>query len=252
MRLMSSRILKAASVRVSATLPLETVDFNHPGVFQMQQTTGDEIEMIIAETRLITCQLLNDAKMQAEAVIAAAEEQAAQLLEMAAADAQAIEEQARQAGHEDGHREGLLGLTHEKEKFEGERTLYRKKMERERLKMIKELEPSLIQLAVQIARKVVHAELKQSPEQIFKIAESVLAQVKESGRIILKTSPADSKMEVPLPDGGEGGMRIEVVGDDALKRGDFIAKTSFGMIDGTIEGQLGEIEQRLMEVARND
>jgi flagellar assembly protein FliH len=237
---------------MSAALPLEAVGRSHPGTFQIQQATDAEIEMAVAEARLIACQLLNDARQQAEAVIDDARKEAMQHLETARADARALREQARQDGYEDGRREGLLAVAGEREKFEAERSLQRKKMERERLKMIKELEPSLIQLAVQIARKIVHAELKLFPEQVSRIAESVLAQVREPGRIILKTSPADSKTAVSLPDGGEGGMRIERVVDDTLRHGDFIAKTSFGMIDGTIEGQLGVIEQRLMGVARND
>ncbi len=257
---MTNKILKAASVRVSTVLPLEagTVK-NYPEQFRMPDEAGKEpdeagkeSEMIIAETKLIACQLLNDAKLQAEKVIAEAKQQAAQILDQATTDAEAINEQARQTGYKAGHRDGLLTLAQERKEVANEGSLQKRNLEQERLRMIRELEPSLIQLSLQIAKKIIHADLRLFPEQASRIAESVLAQVRESGQVILKTSPSNKNMVAPLIDNNTSGNKVEMVIDDALNSGDFVAQTTFGMIDGTVDGQLDVIKHQLLEAAKND
>ncbi|MGD0152371.1 MAG: FliH/SctL family protein [Thermacetogeniaceae bacterium] len=250
---MINKILKAASVRVSTILPLEVgIIKNYPAQFRMPDETSKESEMIIAETKLIACQLLNDAKLQAEKILAEAKQQAAQILDKTAADAEAIKEQAKQAGYKAGHRDGLLVLARERKAVANEGLLQKNSLDQERLRMIKELEPSLIQLSLQIAKKIIHADLRLFPEQASRIAEAVLAQVRESGQVILKTSPSNKNMVTPLIDNNKNGNRIEIVTDDALNSGDFVAQTTFGMIDGTVDGQLDVVKHQLMEAAKND
>lgn len=249
---MPTRILKADSVRISAFLPIETGFLSDPEPVQLSKSTSKESEMIIAETKLLTCQLLNDAKRQAEAIIAEATGQAAQIQEKATSDTEAIREQARQAGYAVGLREEQLALAQARKDLEDERISQQKCLEQERLNMIRELEPSLIQLSLQVARKIIHAELRLFPEQASKIAQSVLAQVKEPGQVILKTSSVDQNRAIPLINNSNSSSKIETMVDETLKSGDFVAQTARGVIDGTVEGQLGIIEHRLMEVARND
>ena len=47
------------------------------------------------------------------------------------------------------------------------------------------------------------------------------------------------------------GAKVRFRVDKTLASGDFIAVTPHGMVDGTVEGQLGEIRHRLMEAAEN-
>ena len=61
----------------------------------------------------------------------------------------------------------------------------------ERNKMLKQLEPEIIQLAVTIARSVIHAELCLAPEQINSIARAVLDRAQGEGKQILKVSSED-------------------------------------------------------------
>ena len=57
--------------------------------------------------------------------------------------------------------------------------------------MIRELEPAIIELSLQIARKIIHAELKLEPKQIASIAGAVLDKVMDSDNVTLKVSADD-------------------------------------------------------------
>jgi flagellar assembly protein FliH len=219
----------------------------HPGAI-----SSEEAEMILAETRLMTCKLLNDAKQQAEETIDKAREQADQILAQAEADAAQLRELAGKEGYEAGYRDGQSALESGRQELMESKLAQEKAIEQERVDMIRELEPAIVELSLQIARRVVHAELKLEPKQIANIAEAVLAKVVDSDNITLKVSPDDYvNVTDLLADENRHGAKVRFRADNSLESGDCLAVTPLGVVDGTVEGQLEEIKHRLTEVARN-
>lgn len=253
-----SRILKA---EMFAELPPEP-DLPGHSVEQTEQSGGGEEEtarmarLVIAETRLLACRLLNDARQQAEELLdrarQQAEQQAEEIIQVARREADKIREEARQAGYETGYREGLQALEDERQKLQEAESRMKKDLEQQRLQMIRELEPSVVELSLNIARAVIRSELKSSPEQVLHTVKAVLARVAGLDEVTLRVASSDfatvsryCQARVHAP------AAVKVRADERLQPGDCVAETGCGTVDGTVEGQLEEIRERFLEAAGN-
>jgi flagellar biosynthesis/type III secretory pathway protein FliH len=246
---MPTRILKADTIIVGLSKSGSPVKKHNPDeARQAGHLDGKESQAVLAEAKLTIYKLLNDAKRQAEMVIAEAKSQGNQILEQASAEKDLVTKSAYQSGYEAGQ----SALQAERDRLMDERAEQTQAIEQERLRLIGGLEPAIIELSQQIARKIIHAELKLAPEQIASIAGAVLAKVVDSDGVTLKVSGDDyAAVTDAMADKTGGGARIRFRVDHDLKSGDCIAVTKHGTVDGTVEGQLGEIRHRLMEAAEN-
>jgi flagellar biosynthesis/type III secretory pathway protein FliH len=246
---MPAKILKADSIIVSFSKsgsPAKNDSLEADR--QAGPLDGKESQAVIAEAKLTIYKLLNDAKRQAEALIAQAKEQANQILEQAAAEKDLVTKSAYQSGYEAGQ----VALQTERDRLLEERTAQTQAIDQERSRLVGELEPAIIELSQQIARKIIHAELKLAPEQIANIAGAVLSKVVESDNVTLKVSADDyAAVTDAMADRTGSGARVRFRVDHDLKSGDCLAVTPHGTVDGTVEGQLSEIRHRLMEAAEN-
>jgi flagellar assembly protein FliH len=246
---MPAKILKADSIIVSFSKsgsPAKNDSLEADR--QAGPLDGKESQAVIAEAKLTIYKLLNDAKRQAEACIAQAKDQAKQILEQAAAEKDLVTKSAYQSGYEAGQ----AALQTERDRLLEERTAQTQAIDQERSRLIGDLEPAIIELSQQIARKIIHAELKLAPEQIANIAGAVLSKVVESDNVTLKVSADDyAAVTDAMADRTGSGARVRFRVDHDLKSGDCLAVTPHGTVDGTVEGQLSEIRHRLMEAAEN-
>jgi flagellar assembly protein FliH len=243
----AARILKADQIVVNLCGTVPSTAGGHTD----RHTGSDEdaeSQAVMAEAKLSICKLLNDAKQQAGTIISEAREQAQQLLEQAAAEQEQVRETARQAGYEAGQ----SALQAEREQLNEERMAQQAAIEQERSRLMGEMEPAIIELSLQIARKIIHDELQLAPEQAVGIARAVLAQVVDADSVSLRVSADDyTAVTDALTDKSGGRPKVRFRVDHELKSGDCLAITPHGTVDGTIEGQMTEIRQRLAEVAEN-
>lgn len=203
-------------------------------------------EKIVAEAESRAEKLLREARLKAEEIIAAAREEANKIVEERLAEIERLKEEALKAGYEEGFVAGQKALNEERNEMQREMAAARAALEEERKNLIKEMEPELLQLAVYIAREIVHAELKLFPEQIRNLVRATLDRAKETGDVVLKVHPGDyEEIMNLLVEAGEKKIRVEV---DSTIRNGCIVETPYGVLDGTIDGQLKEITHELVEV----
>ncbi|HHY40749.1 MAG TPA: hypothetical protein GX502_05800 [Syntrophaceticus sp.] len=207
---------------------------------------------IIVETELKAQQLLNDARSKAEEIISQAKAEADKLIKDTHQNINKLKREAEKAGYEAGYQAGQASWEKAREQLRQEIANQKEILIQEKNKMLKQLEPEIIQLAVTIARSVIHAELYLAPEQIKSIARAVLDRAQGEGKRILKVSSEDyDEITSLLEEDATNGNRLEISCDPSLKRG-CRAETPFGEVDGTIEGQLQEVIYDLQEVSRSD
>ena len=111
-----------------------------------------------------------------------------------------------------------------------------------------------MEIAFQIAQRIVEAELKTGPDALFSLVRSALKQVGEARRVKVRVNPVDGELLRP-PLGvaaslGPSIAKIEIVDDASLQRGDCLVDTDFGHVDGRLSNRFSEL-RRVLSVAED-
>ena len=111
-----------------------------------------------------------------------------------------------------------------------------------------------MEIAFQIAQKIVETELKTGPEALFSLVRSALKQVGEARRVKVRVNPKDGELlRSPLGVAASLGpsiAKIEIVDDASLQRGDCLVDTDFGHVDGRLSNRFNEL-RRVLSVAED-
>jgi flagellar assembly protein FliH len=114
-------------------------------------------------------------------------------------------------------------------------------------------ESQMLELVLEVARKVVREELKLQPAHVLAIVRDTLRRVQGVGRLRIRVNPLDVDLlrqnRPSLLQIVEGIESIEIVEDRRVDQGGCIIETEQGVYDARIRTQLGEIERALREVA---
>ena len=108
---------------------------------------------------------------------------------------------------------------------------------------VRNAEQELTQLAVRIAERILRAELTLAPEQIANVVNACIEQAGVAHRVTVRVNPADVTHLEPaigeLANTISGVLRIEP--DPDINAGGCIVDTEMGQIDGRLEQQLTAI-----------
>jgi len=118
-----------------------------------------------------------------------------------------------------------------------------------RRQLIERQEKEVIELALAIARKVIHQEVTQNPQTIVGVLKAILQETvdREELKVHLNPDDFDVGMECreSLLAAVDGIKSLSLERDPNISRGGVIVETHLGEIDGRVERQLDEIEQGL-------
>ena len=239
-------------------------DFEQPEIFAdnaPEDNDENESENIYQETKAKLMELLEEskqeareieksAKKKAQIIIEEAEKQAAEIIKEAAEDTEKdrreVFEQAKKEGYE-------IGFEQAKEKHSKAEALI-KKAENERKKIISAAEIEVVELAIQIAEKIIRSQLSIDKETIKKIAGNYLSMLQNAKRIVLKICADDQiflshyrqELQNLVPN-----CSLEFETDNTLSGGDVLVVSDNGIIEARIDEQLKIIKEALMEVYAN-
>jgi flagellar assembly protein FliH len=113
-----------------------------------------------------------------------------------------------------------------------------------------EAERDTVQLAIAIARRVLHRELSTDPEAILGVVMAAFQKLTARETHRLRVSPSDAaaiqehRSRLDLP------PALEIVSDASLSPGSAIFETSRGELDASIGTQLAEIEHGFADIVR--
>jgi flagellar assembly protein FliH len=110
--------------------------------------------------------------------------------------------------------------------------------------LIQETEREMVQLALTLARRVVHREVTLDPELAAALAHVALERLGTTTPATIRLNPED--YTVVAQDGARwGGQTVTVVPDPSISRGGCLVDTAFGSVDATIERQFDELSRAL-------
>jgi flagellar assembly protein FliH len=161
----------------------------------------------------------------------------------AAPSADALKEQlhaARQAGYQDGYRDGLVALDNFKRAFAQQTAAQigalAERFDAELGALEQQMAQALAKSAVELARQVVRAELAARPELVAKVAEDAVNAVLHSARHIrVCVHPDDHALIAAGAAEALQARGARLVASDAVVRGGVVVESDAGSIDARIE-----------------
>lgn len=119
----------------------------------------------------------------------------------------------------------------------------------ERASYFNRIEPEIVQLALAIARKILHREAQLDPLLLTGMVHVALEKLDRSTHIRLRANPEDVHFWTEyFAVGADGQAAPELVGDAQLKRGECALETEVGNTLISLDTHLKEIEQGFLDL----
>lgn len=210
-------------------------------------------------------ELVKKASQQAKEIISEAQKQAKEIEVRAQIEAAKAEKGAKEDGYEKGYSEGyakgyeeglMAGRNQGRKEYEDrikESEQLKEKYIRDYENIYRASEENMLELAMDIARKIIGDAIDSRDNTCLEVAYGALKLVKGQRQVQLKVSSQDFPRIMDNKDQLisrlDGIEDIEVVEDAFLDSGSCIIDTGNGIIDGSVEAQLDIIEDALYELA---
>lgn len=188
----------------------------------------------------------SEADLQAQQeTLATAHTQAAHIVERAHADADAIRNEARELGYKEGLERASVETA---QALQVVAKMVREASE-QKWKVVHGAEADIVELALEIAEKVIAEHVKVSPATVANVARKALMLAVERENLAIRVNPDDLETikttREELMSAMDGIKKIEVIADRRVRSGGCVIETNAGNIDARVDSQLNEIEQSL-------
>jgi len=209
---------------------------------EMLQKKAEELDRGRAEAREEMDRMLEDARGRAEAILAQAREQAGTEAENARREAETCRGQARREGYDAGLREARLEMEEERRKETDAIRDVLEKIGGERDAVIDSLEGEIIDLVVQITKKVINIQLEKDDRIFVELIKRALTRLKRKGEVVIRVSSDEYQRFFG------GGLAEFVVNDETVRasvleephfrKGDCVLESDGETINAGIDSQL--------------
>jgi len=121
----------------------------------------------------------------------------------------------------------------------------------QRRELLVELQPYVVRIAVEVARRIVRRELSADPGLVARTVESALEQMMSASQITVRVHPLDAQLLrstiseiVTAPDQAEA---IEILPDGAIEPGGCVVESDRGIVDARLRTQFEEMQAQLLQ-----
>ena len=150
----------------------------------------------------------------------------------------------KNAAAKEGYNEGLEKAKHDIQQLKSALGDFLKAKQ----EVFEYIAPDILEISIDIAKKIVKHEIEQDPQIILATILDVLKTIsRDEARISIKVNPAEVAIvktnvtEISSSIGLEA--RINVIADDTIEIGSCIVQTSNGIVDATVNTQLEIIKE---------
>ena len=115
-----------------------------------------------------------------------------------------------------------------------------------RADMIRQTERQMVQLALAIARRIVHREVSLDPDLLLAMARVALERLGETAQVTVRLHPEDYAAARAERVSELAGSNVAIVADARLSRGACRVESDMGLLDAGIDAQLQEVGRALL------
>lgn len=153
------------------------------------------------------------------------------------------EAQAREIGRLEGETKARVQFEELAQKERGKIAETLQQFASERSQYFEKVEEEVVQLALSVARKVLHREAQIDPDLLMGLVRYTLEKLRDGTKVKLRVA---SKSVAAWQRSFQAD--IDVVSDDRLESGACVIETELGTTAVSVDAQLKEIEQGLMDL----
>ncbi len=208
---------------------------------------------------------LVDTKSELDAArhYASPEEEAQSIVDKAKLEAEALLAQAqsevdsiREKAHAEGYQAGLSALDADREALQQKAAEIEADATSQAALFWRQIEPELLKLSVEIARKVVRREIDEHSDFVITTVREAIRQLRDRQDLKIHVSPKDYDLvrerKDEIQSSSDGIRSIEVIDDRRIDQGGCLIESGNGHLDARTETQMGEAERALLEAERYD
>lgn len=214
------------------SVPLEDLSRNAEGVYQHASVSAEDI---IRDARATAASMVEQARLARDAELEAARKSG------------------HQAGYEAGYGDGMDLADRESAALIATAEQIAINVAAERDRLLTGAEADMVELAIDIAERIVNASLDVQPELVLEVCKGAMRKAFQRDQLTVLAHPDDLTM---LRDAGPELMRelggihqLDFVEERRVDRGSVIVRTPVGEIDGTFAGKREKISDALRELA---
>ena len=115
-----------------------------------------------------------------------------------------------------------------------------------RTQMIHQTERQMVQLALAVARRIVHREVSIDHDLLIAMARVALQRLGDSAKVTVRLHPEEHAATVGQQQAQFTGTNVTVVADARIARGGCRIESDFGAMDVGIEAQIQEVARALL------
>jgi flagellar assembly protein FliH len=115
-----------------------------------------------------------------------------------------------------------------------------------RADMIRRTERQMVELALTIARRIVHREVAIDADLLMAMARVALDRLGESTRVTIRLHPDELSAMAAARDRHAGATHVQVIADPRMARGGCQVDTDLGSIDAGVDAQIQEVARALL------
>ncbi len=251
-----SKVYKSGYVSIGSPKPIiNNFKFKEKAAAAEESSNTEEAENS-PDTGEAANSIIDDAKQMYLKIIDEANEEAKAIMEAAELEAQNLKSASIEEGNKAGFEAGYLEGRKEAQSVIEEAMELREFLDERKESIYKEAEEQVIQLVLEIAKKVIGDELTQNREAILSLVNTALQKCAFKKKLVLKISPQDldfiteNKERICML--VEGISDIDIISDLSLTAGSCIIETPSGEINSSVDVQIKEIEKIFNYLLRNE
>jgi flagellar assembly protein FliH len=251
MRSLYNRIFKFDQVTYGRPyqikVPVKTDDIVDPDSAEIDETDNEAKLLSTSED------IIKKARQESELIIKEAGCEAKRIISEAREEAEKEAKRQQEEAWQKGYAEGLEAAKAQYEALLAEAEEIKKSSIEERSSMLAGMEKDILELVLNVARKVVAAELTVNREVILQLLRDALNDCSSKESASIKVSPEDydvlnEHMEEIMSITGASDS-IEIKKDVSMKKGDIIIDTKLGGINAGVQTKLEKIEESFKELS---
>lgn len=246
-----SRVFKSTQVTVDeskfklpVSTPSEKVPANREGRISEKDAEAI-ISQKIKEMDELYENTINNAKDEADGIIADAYEKS-----------KGIMEKARQDGFSEGEKEGFEEGKKLADSIIQEALMIKRKIESDKKSLIDDFEKDAVELVISTIEKILNKKIEEEHDTIQGLIHTALEKCAYTENLVLRVSPEDYDFTVASKDKiltlSQNVDDIIIKQDRSLKRGSCIIDSSSGSIDSSIWTQFNEVKTMFEELLRSE